>query len=68
MDRRAGGVGGELRGVHGLDRGRADAEDPAMFARRRYLNVYCPTGSRSKKKFVPLSRVSSYQAIPRSHL
>jgi len=29
-----------------------------MFARRRYLNVYSPTGSCSKKKFVPLSRTS----------
>src|SRR6266540_7348805 len=40
---------------------------PAMLARRRYLKVYWPAGSRSKKKFVPLSRVSSYQARPRSH-
>src|SRR6266542_4126585 len=40
---------------------------PDMLARRRYLKVYWPAGSRSKKKFVPLSRVSSYQARPRSH-
>src|ERR1700736_2968829 len=41
---------------------------PDMLARSRYLNVYSPTGSCSKKKFVPESRVSSYQEIPRSHL
>src|SRR5512138_3591154 len=39
-----------------------------MFARSRYLKVYSPAGRRSKKKFVPESRVSSYHEIPRSHL
>ena len=39
-----------------------------MFARTRYLNVYSPTGSCSKKKFVAESRISSYQPMPRSHL
>ena len=41
---------------------------PAMEARRRYLKVYSPAGSCSKKKLFPLSRTSSYQAMPRSHL
>lgn len=41
---------------------------PAVAARTRYLNVYSPWGSRSKKKFVPLSRISSYHPMPRSHL
>src|SRR5688572_30511981 len=38
-----------------------------MLARKRYLKVYSPTGRCSKKKFEPESRVSSYQAMPRSY-
>ena len=41
---------------------------PAIATRSLYLNVYSPTGSQSKKKLVPLSRISSYQPIPRFHL
>jgi hypothetical protein len=33
---------------------------PAMATRRRYLKVYSPAGSCSKKKLLPLSRTSSY--------
>ncbi len=32
---------------------------PAMLALTRYLSVYSPAGSHSKKKFVPESRISS---------
>ena len=38
---------------------------PARLARTRYLKVYSPAGSSSKKKFVALSRISSYQPMPR---
>ena len=36
---------------------------PAILALRRYLKVYSPAGSHSKKKFVPESRTSSYHEM-----